>query len=225
MSDNETGSIVLGGKTGARHWDKEIYDQGEKCGHCNTYQHRVVFHDGDILDVGCLCGYRSYSDLDGYYDRDWVTDNVYRLFLLDKEGQAEIHFFRDGTDGKPVRQQMSEFCKKWKAECPMMLPLDAVPGANPTLVATALHMAEAFYNDFETAVILHHHYAGDDGSEAMNKLYEQDMRDQDEDPYGHQSPEELQSIAESRGFANYAEFLEHFWTLPKSSDLQSTQTT
>lgn len=221
MSEHEVNEITLGGAAGARHWEKEIFDQGKKCSHCNTYQMRVNFYDGDILDVACLCGHRSYMDQDGYSDRVWTTENVYRLFLMDKNGQAEVHFFRDGYKRQSIRQQVAEFCKKHKADCPMLLPLDPIPGTDPTLVATALHMAETFYNAYETAVVLCHHYAGDDGSEAENQRYEQDMRDQDIDPYGHQTPEERQRIATESGFANYEAFLADFWARPKTSNDES----
>lgn len=218
MSHSESTAITLGGEAGARHWDKEIYDKGKKCGHCKTYQMRVIFHDGDILDVACLCGYRSYMDQDGYSNRDWDTENVYRLFLLDTKGQAELHFFKDGFEGKSIRQQVAEFCKKWRHECPMMLPLDAIPGTNETLVATSLHMVEAFYNDFNTAIIMCHHFKGDDGSQAEWERYQRDMRDQDINPYEEMTPEKQLSEAKAQGFDSYEALLADFWKRPKSAN-------
>lgn len=216
-----TNTIVLGGAAGARHWEKEIYDQGKKCGTCNKYQMRVNFDDGDILDVACLCGARSYMDQDGYSNKEWTTENVYRLFLMDKNGQAEVHFFRDGYKHQSVRQQVAEFCKKHKADCPMLLPLDPIPGTDPTLVATSLHMAESFYNAFETSVILCHHFQGDDGSQAEWEMYQQDMRDQDINPYEDLTPEKQLAEAKEQGFESYEALLEDFWKRPKSKGMQT----
>lgn len=167
----------------ARHWEKEIFDQGEACHCCKKYQPRVLMDDGDILEIACLCGYRSFSDQDGYSDRSWGVDSTARLFCMDKQGQAHLHIFKDMYGGKSLCEQMDDFSKEFDAELPIMLPLNSLPGISDTLVATSLKMVELFYGDYETDIAICHHYspALDSDDEYHQKLYEQDMRDQDKD--------------------------------------------
>lgn len=161
-----------------RYFDKQILEfpalhnvcfpddinEARTCSACHTYPRATILSDGDIQHTACLCGDARFSATDGYSNHNHSADpsEIVRLFCMDRRGRVHLHVLRDMDLNVPVRQQIREFFSLFSDRYPMILPLDDLSGASPTLVATAKHMAESYYLDLDKGgnIFFHHHYLG-----------------------------------------------------------------
>lgn len=139
--------------------DEKELAQASVCENCDhQVPPRTMMCDGDIMEVGCLCGKRSYSDTDGYTDREWQTDHIARLFGVNRQGEPQMHVFRQSPGSPSLREQISEFCRANRNQLPVMMPMDPLPGVAPALVEQALRMARDAYMQLHGAFHIAHHY-------------------------------------------------------------------
>lgn len=138
---------------------EELDNDDHSCGNCdNGVPYRTMMSDVDINEVGCLCGYRSYSCTDVYTDRVWTTENTVRLFCIDRNGNPQMHVFKATEDAPPLRQQVNEFCRSARRELTVMMPMDPLPGVSPELIKQARFMAKNAYMVYDGEFYMAHHY-------------------------------------------------------------------